>query len=255
MAHRLGPWLCLLSVLACGASGSPPDRVELTISAAASLREVITEAARVFEREHPDTTLRLNFAGSGALRQQIKMGAPVEVFISAASEHIDRLADFGLVDINRRQIFARNRLVLIGDRDVVKSLDDLTSKRVGRVAIGDPRSVPAGKYAREWLEAAGLWSEVHKKAVLAGDVRQVLSYVARGEVDAGIVYATDAKLLELEPILIAASPSAPEVVYEVAIVNREPREEDRRAQAQRFFDFLGSETVIRELEAAGFGAP
>ena len=99
----------MLSVLACGASGSPPDRVELTISAAASLREVITEAARAFEREHPEITLRVNFAGSGALRQQIEMGAPVEVFISAASEQIDRLADAGLVDLDRRRIFARNR--------------------------------------------------------------------------------------------------------------------------------------------------
>ena len=252
MLHRLWPCLFTLSVLACDASGSPPDRVELTISAAASLREVITEVSSVFEREHVDITLQLNFAGSGALRQQIEMGAPVEVFISAASEHVDRLAEAGLVVEDKRRIFARNRLVLIGDRDVVQSLDDLTSKRVGRVAIGDPRSVPAGKYASEWLETAGLWSEVQTKAVLTGDVRQVLSYVARGEVDAGIVYATDAKLLELPPILIAASPPAPAVVYEVAIVNRA---EGSRAQAQQVFDFLGSETVIRGLEAAGFSAP
>ena len=253
--HRFWPWLCLSTALACGAGGSPPDRVELTISTAASLREVITEVSSVFEREHLDITLQLNFAGSGALRQQIEMGAPVQVFISASTEHIDRIADAGLVDKDKRRIFARNSLVLIGDRNVVRTLDDLSSRRVERVGIGDPRSVPAGKYAREWLEAAGLWAEVQTKAVLAGDVRQVLSYVARGEVDAGIVYATDAKLLDLEPILVAASPPAPEVVYEVAMVAREPREEDRRAQAQQFFDFLGSETVVRELESAGFIAP
>ena len=246
--RQLWPWLIGLSVLACGPAGSSPDRDELIVSAAASLREVITEVSGAFEREHSDITLQLNFAGSGALRQQIEMGAPVDIFVSAASEHIDRLADAGFVDSSQRRIFARNHLVLIGDPDLVQSVDDLTSKRVGRIAMGDPRSVPAGKYAREWLETEGVWSEIQSKTVLAGDVRQVLSYTARREVDAGIVYLTDANLLELEPILTATGPTAPEVLYEAAIVNGDE-------QAQRFFDFLGSETVIRELEAAGFAAP
>jgi molybdate transport system substrate-binding protein len=222
------------------------------ISAAASLREVITRASESFEEESPGVRVQLNFAGSGALRQQIEMGAPVNVFVSAATEHIDRLAESGLVDPDGRRIFARNRLVLIGAAEKVRSLADLRSDSVARVAIGDPRSVPAGNYARKWLEAEGLWPEIEEKTVLAGDVRQVLSYVERGEVDAGIVYATDAKLLGLQPILTATGPQAPEVVYEAAILG--PMDESRAA-ARRFFDYLGSRTVTHQLHAAGFMAP
>ena len=150
-----------------------------------------------------------------------------------------------------RRILARNQLVLVSTEGV-RSLEDLQEETVTRVAIGDPRSVPAGKYARQWLESEGLWDRVEEKTVLCGDVRQVLSYVQRGEVDAGVVYSTDAKLLGLEPRWIASGPNAPEVVYEAVLVGgaREPR-----AVARQFFDYLASDTVVRELEAAGFMAP
>lgn len=254
MTRGLARGFCLFILVfagaACDASEDSGDE-ELLVSAAASLREVMTAVSEDFQKANPHLSLQLNFAGSGALRQQIEVGSPSEVFISAAREHVDRLSESGLVAPGDRRILARNQLVLVSTEGV-RSLEDLQEETVTRVAIGDPRSVPAGKYARQWLESEGLWDRVEEKTVLCGDVRQVLSYVQRGEVDAGVVYSTDAKLLGLEPRWIASGPNAPEVVYEAVLVGgaREPR-----AVARQFFDYLASDTVVRELEAAGFMAP
>jgi len=236
---------------ACAAS-EDSGHGELLVSAAASLREVMTAVSEDFQEANPHLSVQLNFAGSGALRQQIEVGSPAEVFISAATEHVDQLVEADLVAPGDRRIFARNQLVLVSTEEGVRSLEDLQDETVTRVAIGDPRSVPAGKYARQWLESEGLWDRIEGKTVLGGDVRQVLSYVQRGEVDGGVVYATDAKLLGLEPLWITSGPNAPEVVYEAVLVGgaREPR-----PVARRFFDYLASDTVVRELEAAGFIAP
>ena len=243
-------FLLVLVGAACSSNESS-ERAELVVSAAASLREVMTAVAEGFEKTHP-SSVRLNFASSGALRQQIEMGSPVEVFVSASTEHVDRLVESGLVASADRRIFARNELVLVTTKESVQTLDDLQDAEVTRVAIGDPRSVPAGKYALQWLEAEGLWEHIQEKTVLGGDVRQVLSYVERGEVDAGIVYATDANVVGLEPVWTASGPSAPAVVYEAALVggSREPR-----PVARQFFDYLASDEAIRKLEAAGFIAP
>jgi molybdate transport system substrate-binding protein len=244
-------FLLVLVGAACSFNESS-ERDELVVSAAASLREVMTAAASSFKETHPSLSVQLNFASSGALRQQIELGSPAEVFVSASTEHVDRLVESGLVASADRRIFARNELVLVTTKEDIRSLEDLEDDAVTRVAIGDPRSVPAGKYSLQWLEAEGLWERIQEKAVLGGDVRQVLSYLERGEVDAGIVYATDAKLVGLEPVWIASGPNAPAVEYEAALVggSREPR-----AIARQFFDYLGSDEAIRELEAAGFIAP
>ena len=241
-------WLLLVFVGAACEANEDSEKEELLVSAAASLREVMTAVSSDFQKTHPHLSLQLNFAGSGALRQQIEMGSPAEIFISAATEHVGRLVEAGLVAPGDRRIFARNQLVLVSTKEGVRSLGDLQDETVTRVAIGDPRSVPAGKYARQWLESEGLWDLIEEKTVLCGDVRQVLSYVQRGEVDAGVVYATDAKLLGLEPRWIASGPLAPEVVYEAVLIGERP-------VARRFFDHLASDTVVRELEAAGFIAP
>jgi molybdate transport system substrate-binding protein len=255
MTRWVGGGLCSFLLVLAGAAcdtSEDSEKRELLVSAAASLREVITTVSEDFQERNPHLSLQLNFAGSGALRQQIEVGAPAEVFISAAREHVDRLFESGLVAPGSRRIFARNRLVLVSTKEGVRSLGDLRDEAVTRVAIGDPRSVPAGKYARQWLESEGLWNGIEEKIVLGGDVRQVLSYVQRGEVDVGVVYATDAKLLGLEPVWIASGPNAPEVVYEAVLVGEalEPR-----PVARRYFDYLASDTVVRELEAAGFMAP
>lgn len=251
VATSLGPVVLMAVLAGCGGGRPGSGGGKLQISAAASLREVVVKTARSFEADHPGVRLQLNFGASGSLRQQIEKGAPVDVFISASTEHIDRLVQAGRAKPQNRRIFARNRLVLIGAPDKLRSLGDLRSERVERVSIGDPRSVPAGKYARQWLEAEDVWGAIQGKTVLAGNVRQVLDYVRRGEVDAGVVYATDAMLLGLEPILAASEPNAPEVVYEAVLLGSHQDDDP----ARRFFDSLGSQEVRRVLGVSGFTAP
>lgn len=245
-------WGLLLVILgaACGAGNADEDT--LFLSAAASLREVVAAASGDFQAANPNVSFQFNFAGSGALRQQIEMGSPAEIFLSASPEYVDRLVEAALVAPENRHVFARNSLVVVSNvirKDAFHSLQDLRREAVIRIAIGDPRSVPAGKYAREWLESEGIWAGIDEKTVLGGDVRQVLSYVQRGEVDVGFVYATDAKLIGLEPLAIVSAAPIPEIVYEAALIG------DPGGVVRAFFDYLVSDDVVPTLQAAGFLAP
>ncbi|MGL5632895.1 MAG: molybdate ABC transporter substrate-binding protein, partial [Azovibrio sp.] len=168
---------------------------ELTVSAAASLTNAFRELAPLFEAENPGTKVQLNFGASGALLQQISKGAPVDVFASADQESMDQAQAQGLVKAEGRQNFVSNRLVLVVPSDsanVPKSLNDLTQVHYKRIAIGVPASVPVGRYTKEVLQKASLWDVVEPRMIGAPSVRQALDYVARSEVDAGFVYATDA---------------------------------------------------------------
>lgn len=228
-------FLCWL-VCACSDGTPDSDQSKLLVSSAASLREVLTQAAQSFEARHQKGHVQLNFGASGALRQQIERGAPVDVFVSASPDDIDQLR----VPAANRRVFARNQLVVIG-------ATDLLAASTKKIAIGDPASVPAGKYAKQWLQAQGLWDKLDGRFVLAGDVRQVLDYVRRKEVDAGVVYATDARLARL-PAMVAQG--APDVVYVAALLNAAGSD-----AARRFFEHLGSASVQRDLTQLGFLPP
>src|SRR5688572_4056612 len=170
---------------------------ELTISAAISMKDAVEDLGRRFTQARPGVTLRYNFGSSGELAKQIEAGAPVDVFVSAARRHMDDLEQKRLVDPATRRVFARNVLVVVTPSDSRLDLAgaaDLVQPRVRRIVIGNPRTVPAGQYAEESLRALGLWERLRPKLVLAENARQALEYVARGEVDAGFVYATDAAL-------------------------------------------------------------
>lgn len=172
---------------------------EVTVSAAASLTNAFKDVAQRYEAQHPGSRVLLNFGSSGAVLQQMAKGAPVDVFASADQETMDMAEAQGLVVRGERHDFARNALVLVVPSDSRQSLgrlDDLMQPAVQRVAIGNPASVPVGRYAKHALEAAKLWSDVSSKAVSTQNVRQSLDYVARGEVDAGFVYATDAAVMK-----------------------------------------------------------
>ena len=184
-----------LAVLALGVLASPVSAEELTLSVAISLKEAVEEVGRSFARSRPGVVVRYNFGSSGELQKQIEAGAPADVFISAASRQMDELEAKGLLVPAARRVFARNALTVITPVDAridVATPADLASPRVGRIAIGNPRTVPAGQYAEESLRALGLWERLQPKLIFGENVRQVLEYVARGEVDAGFVYATDA---------------------------------------------------------------
>lgn len=168
---------------------------EVTLSAAISMKDVVEELGRGFMASRPGVTLRYNFGSSGELQKQIEAGAPVDLFISAAQRQMDELEKKGLLDAATRRVFARNVLTVIKPADSkidISKPADLLESRVTKIVVGNPKTVPAGQYAEESLKALGLWDKLSPKLVFAENVRQALDYVARGEVDAGFVYTTDA---------------------------------------------------------------
>jgi len=239
--------LVLLAVL-------PAAAAELTVSAAASLGNAFRQIAPLFEQAHPGTRVRLNFGASGALLQQVANGAPVDVFASADRETMDRAEAARLVAPGLRRDVAANALVLVVPASAARlpsSLADLASPAFGRIAIGAPASVPAGRYAMQAIEAAGLQAAIAPKAVGAVNVRQALDYVARGEVDAGFVYATDAALMKDRVRVALTVHTRTPIVYPVAVLAGAPNPPD----ARRFVEFLDSAAAVAVLTRHGFARP
>ncbi len=223
----------------------------LTIGAAASLRESITAIAAEFERE-TGTTVQLSFAASGTLQRQIEREAPIDLFLSADERSIDALAEQAEIDTASRQTIARNCLVVIVPKNSpfrVQKLTDLT--RVDRIAIGNPDTVPAGRYARAALEHAQIYDTLKtaNKLVFGEHVRQVLAYVERGEVDAAIVYETDAAIAP-DTVIVDRIPTdwTPPIVYSGAAIARSTERDTARA----FLTFLQQDTARAIFRDRGF---
>ncbi|HEY4146908.1 molybdate ABC transporter substrate-binding protein [Pinirhizobacter sp.] len=227
---------------------------DIVVSAAASLTNVFGTVAKAYESKHPGTHVVLNFAASDVLMQQIANGAPADVFASADETAMDKAEKQGVVQKGTRRDFAANELVLIvpaAGKFTPASLNDLTSKDVGKVAVADPASVPAGRYTKSALEAARLWEPVSAKAVLAQNVRQALDYVARDEVDAGFVFATDATIAAGKVRVAMRVPTPTPITYPLAVVahSKQP------AEAKAFTDFVLSPEGQGLLAKAGFHHP
>lgn len=192
---------------------------DLVVSAASSLTNAFKDIAQSYEAQHPGSKVLLNFGASGALLQQMAKGAPVDVFASADQETMDAAQQQGLVRAADRQDFVRNALVVVAPMDAKASpaaLKDLVGPGVMRVALSSPASVPVGRYGKHALEAAGLWAAVQSKLINTTNVRQSLDYVARGEVDAGFVYATDAALMKDKVKTAFAVPLDRAILYPIA---------------------------------------
>ena len=227
---------------------------EITVSAAASLTNAFRDLAPRFEAAHPGTKVHLNFAASGALLQQIAKGAPVDVFASADQVTMDQAQQQNLIKAAARRDFAVNALVLvvpIRSANVPQAVADLARPAYARIAIGLPASVPVGRYTQGVLQAAGLWAAVGPKMIGAHNVRQALDYVARGEVDAGFVYATDALLMPDKVRVALTVPTATPILYPVAPVAASANAD----LAQKFVDFLGAPPARAVLTKYGFGQP
>ena len=265
----LGTLVCLL-VFAVACSGNPgtdpassqgesqpaaegKEQVEITVSAAASLKDVMDVIQRTYQDEHPEVHLKFNFGGSGSLQQQISQGAPVDLFFSAAEDKFDKLVEDGIIAKEDGVDLLGNELVLIvpKGKSAVASFADLAKPEIGKLSIGTPESVPAGKYAKESLEKMDVWKDVESKVVYAKDVRQVLSYVETGNVDAGIVYKTDANGSEQADIVAAADPTThTPIVYPVGVI----KESEHYEAAKEFYRYLQSEAALKVFEEYGFTA-
>ena len=243
----------LLAALLLSA-GAVVHAAEITVSAAASLTNAFKELGQNYQRQYPDARVNFNFAASGQLLQQIAKGAPVDVFASADQETMHQAEQQNLVKRGERQDFVRNTLVLITPVDsrlAVRNLGDLAQAGVKRVAIGNPASVPVGRYSMPPLQRLAQWKQVQPKLINGSSVRQVLDYVARGEVDAGFVYRTDAKQLADKVDVIMIVEGHDPVSYPIAVATTG---KDAK-MGQEFLNFVLSPEGQAVLAKYGFSKP
>ncbi len=243
----------LLSLFMFSGAGAADAPKEITVSAAISLKNAFEEIGKIFEAQNKDVKVLFNFGSSGDLMAQIKGGAPVDVFASAALKDMDALESDGFVIKGSRSNFASNTLVLIkpiAAKTTIASFEDLGKADVKKIAAGSPGTVPAGRYADEVFQYFKIADAVKDKLVFTENVRQVLDYTARGEVDAGVVYATDAMMRAAE---VAISTTAPEgshkpIRYPIAVVKGSRNEK----AARDFVAFVRSPEGMKILESYGF---
>lgn len=246
-------FLALFVISACAYPGTVLA-ADLTVSAAISLKNAFEEIGKQFEAKHAGSKVRFNFGGSGNLARQIAGGAPVDVFASAAQKDMDGLNAQGLVLADTRVDFVKNRVVLIVPKNgTVKSFDDLAGDTAKRIAAGNPKTVPAGRYAAEIFEFYKITPKIQHKLIYAENVRQVLDYVARGEVDAGVVYATDAAIRSKEVRVVTEAPEKTHkpVVYPIAVI----KESKNSATAKAFIEEVRSAQGTAILKKYGFSIP
>jgi molybdate transport system substrate-binding protein len=226
---------------------------EITVSAAISLKNAFEETGKAFMQKHPGTKVVFNFGASGDLARQIEAGAPVDVFASAAQKDMDDIAKKDLIAPNSRKDFAKNGVILVQPTNSItpiQTLTDLQKTEIKKIAIGNPKTVPAGRYAEEVLRHHNLWDAIKDKLIFGENVRQVLDYVARNEVDAGLVYSTDAIARSKEVKVVTNLPegSHQPVIYPIGVIKGTKEESLSKA----FVDFVISAEGQRILSQYGF---
>jgi molybdate transport system substrate-binding protein len=225
------------------------DAAELSISAAASLKEVINELSAGYAGKNPAVRFVRNYGGSGQLAKQIEQGAPADIFISANPEWMEYLKERRAVDGKSIDTFAYNELVFVG-RTEQKSVDILDVVKLAKIAIGSPKSVPAGEYAMAAFRKAGIDRKLEKKLVMARDVREGLMYAERGEVDGAFVYRSDALQAAKNTGILFTVPQAlyPRVSYSVALTLSGAR----KPEAASFLAYLKTPEAKAMLTKHGF---
>jgi molybdate transport system substrate-binding protein len=242
----------LLLGTACSNAKNKENRMELTISAAASMQQALKEIQNNYEQEYPNVTLLFNFGASGALQQQIEQGAPVDIFLSASEENFNEVLKKDLIEKENNIALVSNELVLIQNKQSdhkISRFAELSESEIKRIAIGTPESVPAGKYAKETLISQNLWPKIEERLIFAKDVRQVLTYVESGNVDVGIVYKTDAIRSKKIEIVETADPlSHTPIIYPLGVVKASKQKEE----AINFYEYIQSDKAQEIFEDYGF---
>ena len=244
---------CMFFRMPCYAS----QQTEITVSAAISLKNAFEEIGKSFEAKNPGIKVFFNFGGSGDLARQIEAGAPVDVFASASPKDMNDLASNNLLAPQTRAVFAGNSIVIVQPSQSslkLAGIQDLKKPEVRRIGIGNPQTVPAGRYAAEVLAFFKLNDALKEKLIMGENVRQVLDYVVRGEVDAGIVYKTDALTQPSGVKIFFDVPQAAHspVLYPAAVIKNTKNPE----AARRFVQFVAGDTGARKiLEKYGFPKP
>ncbi len=249
--------LCGLGLTGCGNSGTDgaaDDQAAgatIHVFAAASLTDALDEMIAQYQEESGNTVVAV-YEASGTLQKQISEGADCDIFISANQKYMNTLEEEGAIAADTRKDLLGNNLTLIASAekaDQITSVEDLLGDGVEMIAIGEPSEVPAGQYAQEMFENLGMWEDVQPKLVYAKNVRSVLNYVDGGDADAGLVYHTDALLLESGKIIgDAPSDSYTAVNYPSAIMEAAPQPE----AAADFYEYLAGDDAKAIFESYGF---
>ncbi len=247
MKRVFATWAVAIALVGFLVAG-PAGAADVNLSVAASLTDVVKELSGNFTKTHPGVVFRSNFGASGALAKQIENGAPADLFISANVEWMDYLKARNLMDEKTITTFAYNVLVFVGKPGMkVNALPDVT--KLGRIAIGSPKSVPAGQYAMEAFRNAGIEKDLQGKLVMAKDVRECLLYADRGEVDGAFVYKTDAMQAKRARILFTVPEDLyPRVTYPMGLTLMGARNKDAGA----FYGYLQSGHAKAVLDKFGF---
>ena len=245
-----------LGIVGCNSSDTKnkdsesQEAVELNISAAASLKEAMAKIEEEYKKVNENVTLVVNYGASGSLQQQIEQGAPCDVFISAGQKQMKALDEASLLLEGTYKDLLENDLVLIAPKDSdVSNLDDLITNKVKHIAVGEPSSVPAGKYADEVLVNLDLKDKIKDKLVFAKDVKEVLAWTQSGNAEVGFVYYSDTintdnvKIVETTP-----STSHSAIVYPIAVI----KESKKPEAAKEFEDFLLSTVGQAILKDFGY---
>jgi molybdate transport system substrate-binding protein len=225
--------------------------VELNISAAASLKEAMADIQEEFKKVKPNVILTVNFGSSGSLQQQIEQGAPCDIFISAGQSQMKALNDKSLLLENTVKDLVKNDLVLVGPKDTtITGLSDLNTDKVKKIAVGEPKSVPAGKYADEVFTSLGIKDAITPKLVFAKDVKEVLAWSTSGNTEVGFVYKSDALSSPNSKIIetIAADKHSP-ITYPICVIKATKNPDASKA----FEDFLYTNTCKVIFEKYGYG--
>jgi molybdate transport system substrate-binding protein len=236
--------IVLLFIFTSGCVQDKKDKTqEITVSAAISLQDALKDIGEEFQKNHPEVRIYFNFGASGTLEKQIEQGASVDIFASASQKEMDSLDEKGLIIKATRTNFTRNKLVIIAPSKL--TIEGL--KTLDKIAIGDPKTVPAGLYAQSFLENAGIYEMLKPKLIFAENVRQVLDYVKRGEVDAGFVYFSDTLKSNMSVSSINDS-LYPPIVYPIAVI----RDSQQSAISRQFIEYIQSDEGQTILHRYGF---
>lgn len=230
----------------------PFQPVPLMVSAAISLKDALEEIKPIYQKMHQNVEIIYNFSSSGSLQQQIEQGAPVDVFISAANQQMDALESKKLLLGGTRQPLLTNQLVLVTPKNEknVKKIQDLTQTNISRIAMGEPNSVPVGRYTEEVMNFYKILDKIRSKIIYAKNVRQVLSYVETDNVNAGFVYLSDAKTSKkIRLVEVFPKNSHTPIIYPIAVL----RDSKNSQIAKEFSQFLLNDSAKKVFNKYGFG--
>ncbi|MDK2881016.1 MAG: molybdate transport system substrate-binding protein [Clostridia bacterium] len=258
-AEALLALLVVLAATGCGhqsgtgkpSTGVPQKQKEVIVSAAISLKDALEQIKKNYTEKHPEVKLTCNLGSSGSLQKQIEQGAPADLFISAGASQMDQLAAKGLIDTASRITLLGNELVLITPQNgpEFRDFSDLAGPAVKKIALGLPDTVPAGKYSQETLVNLKLWDRLQPKLVMANNVRQVLTYVETGNVDAGFVYRSDVLAGKNIRVALTVPDNLHKPIVYPAAVLKNARQKD---EARKFLNYLASPEGMQVFEEYGF---